>query len=296
MILVVGSTGLVGREVVHQLAVKGSPVRALVRATSDPAKVAELKGYGAEIVVGDLRERASLDAACKGASAVISTASAMPFSYVPEQNTPQTVDREGMLGLVAAAQAAGVKHFVYTSFPPVDAASPLQDAKRAVEQSLRSNRLTYTILRPTYFMEVWLSPAVGFDCANRTAQLYGTGLNPISWISFRDVARFAAESLDVPAARNAILELGGPQALCPSEVVRVFEQVGGQPFQVQYVPLEALQAQHAAATDEMQKTFAALMIGYAMGKIVDTSQERKLFGPQLRSIQEYASQMLGKAA
>jgi len=88
MILVVGSTGLVGREVVHQLAAKGKPVRALVRTTTDPGKVAELRGSGAEIVVGDLRDRASLDMACKGAEAVISTALAMPFSYVPGQNTP----------------------------------------------------------------------------------------------------------------------------------------------------------------------------------------------------------------
>ena len=46
----------------------------------------------------------------------------------------------------------------------------------------------------------------------------------------------------------------------------------------------------------MQKSFAALMIGFAMGKIVDISQEQKLFGPQLRSVQEYANQVLGKAA
>jgi uncharacterized protein YbjT (DUF2867 family) len=295
MILVVGSTGLVGREVVRRLAAKGKPVRALVRTTSDPAKVAELKAHGAEIVVGDLRDRASLDAACRGATAVISTASAMPFSYVPEQNTPQSVDRDGVLDLVAAAEAAGVQHFVYVSFPAGEAASSLQDAKRAVEQRLCSGRLTYTILHPSFFMEVWLSPAVGFDYGNRTAQLYGTGLNPISWISFQDVASAAVESLKVPAARNALLGLGGPQALSPAEVVQVFEQVSGQPFQVQYVPVEALQAQHAAATDEMQKTFAALMIGYAKTKAIDTSQAVQPFGLQLRSVQEYARQVLGKA-
>lgn len=293
MILVVGSTGLLGREVVRQLASKDKAVRALVRATSDPAKVAELESYGAEIAVGDLCDRASLDAACQGVTAVISTASAMPFSYVPEQNTPQTVDCEGVLDLVAAAEAAGVQHFVYISFPPTEVTSPLQDAKRAVEQRLRSNGLTYTILHPTYFMEVWLSPAVGFDYAHRTAQLYGTGLNPISWISLQDVARFAVESLDVPAARNATLELGGPQALSPSEVVQVFERVGGQPFQVQYVPVEALQAQHATATDAMQKTFAALMIGYAAGKVIETGQAQESFGLPLRSVREYACQVLG---
>lgn len=296
MILVVGSTGLLGREVVRQLANKGKSVRALVRATSDPGKVAEVKGYGAEVVVGDLCERASLDAACQGVTAVISTASAMPFSYVPEQNTPQTVDCEGVLGLVDAAEAAGVERFVYISFPPIEAASPLQDAKRAVEQRLRDSRLTYTILQPTYFMEVWLSPAVGFDYVNRKAQLNGSGLNPISWISLQDVARYAAESLDVPGARNVALELGGPQALSPAKVVQTFEQVGGQPFEVQHIPVEALQAQHAAATDQMQKTFAALMLGCAAGKVVDNRQAQAAFGLKLRSVQEYAGQVLGRGA
>lgn len=82
---------------------------------------------------------------------------------------------------------------------------------------MQQSGLTYTILRPSYFMEVWLSPVVGFDFPNATAQLYGSGRNPISWISLGDVARFAVESLDHPNARNATLELGGPEALSPSE-------------------------------------------------------------------------------
>ena len=86
MNLVVGATGLLGREICRRLAAAGKPVRALVRATSDQAKVDELKGYGAQIAVGDVRDRASLDAACQGAAAVISTVSAVPFSYQPGEN------------------------------------------------------------------------------------------------------------------------------------------------------------------------------------------------------------------
>jgi len=99
-------------------------------------------------------------------------------------------------------------------------------------------------------MEVWLSPAVGFDYANRKATIYGTGVNPIRWISFQDVAQFAVASLDNPAARNATLQLGGPDALNPLQVVKIFEKAGGRPFEVQHVPVEALQGQFAAATDQ----------------------------------------------
>jgi NADH dehydrogenase len=93
----------------------------------------------------------------------------------------------------------------------VGASFPLQDAKRAVETRLRESGLTYTILQPTYFVEAWLSPGVGFDYPNRKATIYGTGENPISWISYADVARFAVACLDNPASRNATLELGGPE-------------------------------------------------------------------------------------
>jgi len=56
------------------------------------------------------------------------------------------------------------------------------------------------------------------------------------------VADFAVQCLPNPAARNAVIELGGPEALSPVEVVRIFEEVGGRPFKMQFVPEEALQA------------------------------------------------------
>jgi NADH dehydrogenase len=293
MILVVGATGLVGREVCRLLAGNGKPIRALVRATSDPAKVDELVRLGANVVQGDLRDRESLRAACQGATAIIATASSMPFAYQPGENAPGTTDRDGYLSLIDAAQEAGVQQFVYTSFPPADAAFPLQDAKRAVEERLRSSGLAYTILQPTYFAEVWLSPGVGFDYPNRKATIYGTGENPISWISYADVARFAVACLDNPASRNATLDLGGPKALSPTQVVHIFERVGGKPFEVQHVPDEALQGQFAAATDPMQKSFAGLMIGYAAGHPVDMSATLKAFPLKLKSMEEYAQSVMG---
>lgn len=227
MNLIVGATGMVGGEICRLLRATGKPVKALVRASSDPAKVANLKSLGAQIVLGDLRDAASLKAACQGVKAVITTASSMPFTYQPGENTPQITDQEGALNLVAAAKEAGAEQFIYTSFPPMEVSTPLQDAKRAVEYALRGSGLTYTILQPTLFDEVWLSPAVGFDFPNHKASLYGSGENPISWISFLDVAQFAAACLGSPAAGNVTLELGGPEAISPLGVVKIFEQAGG---------------------------------------------------------------------
>jgi NADH dehydrogenase len=269
MNLVVGSTGMVGTEICRLIAASGKPVKALVRASSAPAKVENLKRLGATIVRGDLRDPISLKAACDGVKAVISTASAMPFAYMPGENTPQSTDQDGCLSLIDAARETGVQQFVYTSFPPMAASFPLQDAKRAVEARLRDSGLVHTILRPTYFTEVWLSPAVGFDYANCKAAIYGTGDNAISWISFLDVAQFAVASLDSPAARNTTLELGGPEGLTPRNVVKIFEKTGGKAFEVTPVPVEALQGQLAGATDPMQRSFVALMLGYTSATAID---------------------------
>ena len=291
MNLVVGSTGILGGEICRQLADKGKPIRALVRATSDQAKVDGLKGIGAETVQGNLKDRSSLDAACKGVERVISTVSSMPFSYQPEENNIQNVDTEGLTNLIAAAQAAGVEHFIYTSFT-MDLDFPLRNAKRAVEEQLKESGLTYTILRSGYFMEGWLSPAVGFDYANAKAQIYGEGEKPISWISFKDVAQFAVESLDNQAARNAILEIGGPEALSPLQVVKIFEEVGGQGFEVEHVPEEALEAQQNGATDGMEQSFAGLMRAYAGGDAIDMGSTLKTFSLELTSVGDYAKSVL----
>lgn len=292
MNLVVGATGMVGTEICRLIAASGGSVKALVRASSDAAKVEHLKRLGATIVQGDLRDRVSLKAACDGVKAVISTASTMPFAYAPGENTPQRTDQDGCLSLIDVAREADVQQFVYTSFPPMAASFPLQDAKRAVEARLRDSGLMHTILRPTYFTEVWLSPAVGFDHANFKVAIYGTGENAISWISFLDVAQFAVASLDNPAARNATLELGGPEGLSPRNVVKIFEKIGGKDFEMTHVPVEALQGQMAGATDPMQKSFVGLMLGYASATAIDMTATLKTFPLKLRTVDAYARSVM----
>ena len=290
MNLVVGATGSLGSEIVKLLADAGKPARALVRPTSDQKKVDQLQTLGAEIVSGDLKDRPSLDAACRGVSAIISTASSTLSRL--EGDTIRTVDHEGQLSLVDAARAAGVAHFVLISFSGMNVEFPLQTAKREVERHLKESGMTYTILQPTFFMEVWLSPALGFDAAQGTAQVYGSGQHKISWISFQDVAEFAIASLDNPAAQNAVIKLGGPEALSPLEVVKVFEKQSGRPFTVQHVPEEQLRAQKEGATDSLPESFAGLMLAYAQGNVVDMRATLQKFPVRLRSVGKYASQIV----
>lgn len=287
MNLVVGSTGLLGSEVCRLLSAEGKPVRALVRPASDPGKVRQLEGIKVDIARGDLKDRPSLDAACRGAKTVISTASSTASRQ--DGDSIQTVDLDGQLNLIDAAKAAEVEHFVLISFPPVDVEFPLQTAKRKVEDHLKTSGLTYTILQPTFFIEVWLSPALGFDVANATAQIYGAGENKGSWISYRDVAKFAVASIDNPKVQNSVIKLGGPEALSPLEVVSIFEKVTGRKFHVQHVPEEALKAQLSSAVDPLDKSFAGLMLYYSLGDSIDMQETlQKLPVSSLTSVEDFA--------
>jgi len=199
-------------------------------------------------------------------------------------------DTNGAKSLIDAAKAAGVKHFIYTSFSKnMDADFPLRNAKREVEAYLKTSGLTYTILRPGYFMEAWLSPMVGFDAENAKATIYGSGDQPISYISLVDVIQFEVASVTSPAARDNVLEVGGPQPVSPNEVVKLFEAKSGKTFETSYVPAEALKGQMEGATDPMQKSFAGLMYCYALGDPIDMQAVLQAFPLKLTFVQEFVN-------
>ena len=94
------------------------------------------------------------------------------------------VDHEGTKALIDAAVRQGVKRFVYVSFSGnIRQESPLESAKRACENQLLASELTAVILRPSYFMEVWLSPALGFDATSGSVRIYGSGEAKVSYVS-----------------------------------------------------------------------------------------------------------------
>jgi len=284
-VLVAGATGFLGSEICRQLISKNKKVKGLVRTTSDPHKVAQLKESGIETIEGDLKDKGSLESALHGISAIISTVSSTLSRQ--EGDSIKTVDEEGQANLIDAAVAAGVDQFVYISFCALGDC-PLQTAKRKVETHLAESGLKYTILQPTYFMEVWLSPVLGFDYPNAKATIFGEGRNKTSWIAIKDVASFAVASLDNPAAVNRIIELGGPDALSPLEVVNIFEATKGKKFELQFVPEEALKAQREGAQDPLSESFATLMLGVVNGSKIDMKTTLDAFPMQMTSVNDYA--------
>jgi uncharacterized protein YbjT (DUF2867 family) len=285
MILVVGATGLLGTRICERLRAEGQSVRALVRKTSNPDKVKTLRALGCELAIGDLKDPPQIEAACQRISAVISTASST-LSRQPGDSI-ESVDLQGQLALVNAARSAGVGRFIFVSFrddPTVQ--HPLTQAKRSVERAMLD--LDFTSIQASWFMEVWLSPALGFDYIHGKARIYGSGSKPISWVSYRDVAEFCIAPLLCSVASRSVLEVGGPEILTPLEVVKIFEEESGRRFEVETIPEASLREQFDSATDSLEKSFAGLMLQCTHGDAIDMRGLLESIPVRLTSVREYA--------
>lgn len=293
MILVIGSTGRVGNEVCRLLVSRKFQVRAMVRCTSSSAKLNELKELGVQLMNGDLCDKSTFPQVLDGISTVIATVSSMPFSYVTGENDISHVDEKGMINFINEAKRQGVKHFLYTSFSKnFDLDFPLCTAKRKVEKHLQSSGINYTILRPSCFMESWLTAMVGFDALNGKVNLCGDGNKPIAYISYKDAAKFAVECISNPLALNAILELGGPENMSQLDAVNTFKNLLNREIEIQHVPIESLQSQYDLATDPMQKSFAGLMLCVAEGDKIEMKEVLTKFPVELTSVKDFVGALV----
>jgi uncharacterized protein YbjT (DUF2867 family) len=287
MELVVGATGLVGQQVALALVQRGRKIRALVRRGAHHPKAQPLFSAGIEICDADLTQPESLPAACGGIDTIVCTATSMPQG---RNDGLRRVDLEGVFSLIAAAEAAGVRHFIYTSYSGnIREDCPLHTAKRMSEARLLDSPMRVTILRPSYFMETWLSPTLGFDPAKGTARIYGPGNAPISYISVRDVVAFAVAAAVSHGSGHQILEIGGPDGLSQRDAVAIFERALNKRFKLDFIPFAVLEEQ-SRSTDPVAKTFAALSIAYAKGDLISDAREAaRRFGIDLLSVADYAA-------
>ncbi|HEY3244764.1 MAG TPA: NAD-dependent epimerase/dehydratase family protein [Phycisphaerae bacterium] len=168
--LVTGSTGLLGSHIVEQLRSRGRRVRALVRPGSDDSF---LRAQGAEVVTGDVTDRASLERACAGVDTLYHAA-ARVGDWGPWREFVQ-ITIEGTHNLIAAAAAAGVRRFLHISSISVygyvngkgvvlDETAPLGQnlyrwayytrskviAEQAVWEAHHAGRIRATVIRPSW--------------------------------------------------------------------------------------------------------------------------------------------------
>jgi NADH dehydrogenase len=293
--LVVGATGLLGRQICDRLRKKGLPTRAMVR----PGSPIEpwLAERGVECVRGDLKDADSLSKACQGASAVITTANSM-ISRRRGDNL-KTVDRDGNLALLDAACRAGVPRFVYVSLSPNGPpACAFIRYKRLVEDAVRQSGLRWTILQPSAFMETSFTMRPFFDVSRGIVRTFGSGEARTSFVSLDDVAQFAVASLERPELENRDLPLGGPEALSVRAVAGIFSQAFGREFRLRRIPLwiPKLVGALAAPFSDRLASIGAFCVLSSAGDVIDMSDLVAETGIPLTSVADFARRAAASTA
>ncbi len=233
MILIVGVTGVLGRETARQLLAAGHKVRGTTR---NPASADDLKKQGVEIVQGDLIDHASLKRACQGVDAVLAAAHQLLGTG---KYKSQAVDDDGHRALIDAAKAAGVKHFVYASAQHASPNHPTDfyRTKAKVEAYLKSSGLSYTILRPPAYMEWHIHNLLGATILTTgKTTIYGAGNNPNNFIAGVDIARLAVLALTDARLKNRSIDVGGPDNVTKNQIAEMYSRFSGKKAKVTNVP------------------------------------------------------------
>ena len=272
IIAVTGATGQQGGAVTRKLLVEGWQVRALTRDINKPA-AQELKALGAELVAGDMDNRAELDAAFKGAYGVFSVQN----YWLPN------VQYEGEIkqgeNVADAAKAAGVQHLVYSSVGSAHRGMGQKhfDSKWIIEQYIHTLDVPYTILRPVAFMDNnnWRRAYI------LSGTYTGMGLRPekgLQTIAVEDIAVFVALAFaDKKSYLGKTLELAGDE-LTENQTAEVFSKVIGR-----LVTLTEPSGQSWAPEEEAK---AAFNFFNGEGYDADIPALRKLH-PDLLTLEQY---------
>ena len=276
IIAVTGGTGQQGGEVARKLLVDGWTVRVLTRDLNKPA-AQELKSVGAEIVAGDMDDRAQLDAAFDGAYGVFSVQN----FWLPNVGFEGEI-RQGK-NAADAAKAAGVKHLVYSSVGAAHRGMGQKhfESKWIIEQHIHALAIPYTIFRPAFFM--------GNYNWSRAQILNGTltslGLRPekeIQSMAVEDIGVFATLAFANPEQYiGKTIELAGDE-LTESQIANTFTKVIGRPVKL-IMPSE----EDGRRSDEEMKAMFNFFNGEAYA--ADIPALRKLH-PGLLTLEQYLRQ------
>jgi uncharacterized protein YbjT (DUF2867 family) len=241
-VLVIGATGQQGGATARQLLERDHTVRALVRDSASPA-ARVLRQAGADLVVGDLDDPASLRNAMEGAHGAFLVLTMM----VGPRISPEGVAAEERRGKAVAglARESGIEHLVYSSLNGASARSgiPYYESKARIEEHIDALGLPATILRPVSFMD-------NFATYNRPVLDDGelvVGLAvrpdlPMQLISVRDIGAFAAIAFDRPDQYlGRTVEIAG-DVLTPPQIAETFGRVCGLPARFRQTPIEQVHA------------------------------------------------------
>ena len=236
MILVTGGTGFVGTHLIRRLRAQNVAVRAVVR---DPDKARLLKDLGADLVKGDVSDKASLDTAARGVDRVVHL-----VGIIQEGPgvTFQGVHVDGTRNVVEASRNAGVRHFFYQSSLGTrpGAQSTYHKTKWQAEEIVRASGLPFTILRPSLIYGPGDQFTIRLSEMIRLAPvipIIGSGKSKVQPIFIDDVISCILKAVTSDAFLNAQYEVGGPDHITYEEVTTAIAEAMGVTRPTLHMPL-----------------------------------------------------------
>lgn len=278
MIFVTGATGDVGFELIGRLSDAGKPVRALCRT---PEKAESLSGHKIETVLGDLEEPGGIETAMEGCDQL--------FLLTPPAPEQTQIEK----ATIDAAERAGIRRIVKLSAADANPGAPVPWARwhSEIDANLRASGLSWTILKPTAFMQNFLSWAQMIA----RGRLYGAaGKGRASWIDARDVAAVAASVLTGKAGNHegATYFLTGPEAFSMREAVTTLSETLSYRVEYTNVPQLFLRGRLRLAglpawfADGIAKQFTNVLAG---GHAIDVTDEvARLTGSPPKTFADFA--------
>jgi len=227
MIVVVGGTGTVGRQVVTQLTDRALAVRAVSRGLSHGPVPS-----GAQEVTADLADPASLEPVLADADSV--------FLLWPFTSAEMTA---ALAPKVAEIAARHVPRIVYLSAQP--AAERPESFWALVERAIEESGAEWTFLRPSGFAANTLMWADQIRAGGVVRWPFGGARRTL--IDERDIAAVAVRALSEDGHGGARYLLTGPEVLTQAEQVSVIGQAIGRDLSWDELPKEAAVEALAAA-------------------------------------------------
>ncbi|HLK56920.1 MAG TPA: SDR family oxidoreductase [Chthonomonadaceae bacterium] len=218
MILVMGASGNIGKELVKELKARGAEFKAGYRSAE---QVAEAKQNGISAVRLDYMQPDTLEAALEGIAKV----------FLVSPPTPHL--GEGEINVIAMAQQMEVQHIVYLSVWRAEDGFIFGRPHYESEQHLRKSGLEYTFLRPNGFMQNMLGNAATMKAQG--AFYMPAGEARVSEIDVRDIARVAAVTLTSEGHEKQTYALSGPEALTEAEKAQRLSEALHRP--ISYIPI-----------------------------------------------------------
>ena len=224
-ILVTGATGNIAGFVIPQLLQAGATVHAYVR---DANKASHLAEIGAILFEGDFSNQEALNRAAEGVDSILAITPAGPDAVT-----------QGEV-VLNAALSSGSPYYVRLSAIGAAEDAPTANGRLhyATDQAVINSGLTYTLLRPHYFMQNLFANVE--TIATESKMYLGMGEGSLGMIDVRDIADSFVALLLKGGHENKIFTPTGPESLTFSKAAETISEELGKSVTYVPVPIEAV--------------------------------------------------------